>query len=80
MYLDTDMDKIARCICVNDNGVLAISIKQNDSHWRIDLFDTQMKRLFHDASFINHRQDGLWRCMFSPMTNNEWLSFKWSAE
>ena len=73
IYLDQDRDKIARCIRINSNGVLAISIKQNDSHWRIDLFNTQMKLLYHGPSFMNHRQDGPWRCMFSPITNNEWL-------
>jgi hypothetical protein len=72
-YLDKDNDKIARCIRVNNNGVLGMTIKQNDLHWRIDLFNMQMQRLSRGVPFTNVGEDGAWQCTFSPMTNNEWL-------
>ncbi|CAF0823608.1 unnamed protein product [Rotaria sordida] len=71
-YLEENSDSGASCIRLNDIGILAISIRQEDLHWRIDLFDTQMQRIHRGVPLTNNGRDH-WNFPFISLTNNEWL-------
>ncbi|CAF1548422.1 unnamed protein product [Adineta steineri] len=70
-------DQIIGCIRINEQKqILALSIKQIDNQWRVDLFSiNNIQRLHYGSSFnIIHENDS-WRCMMTPLLNNEnqWL-------
>ncbi|CAF3658758.1 unnamed protein product [Rotaria sp. Silwood1] len=73
MFLEEVSDSGVGCIRLNDIGMLAMSIKQKDLHWRIDLFDAQMRRIHRGVSLANNGTANLWDFPFISLTNNEWL-------
>lgn len=72
-YLESNDDLGAACIRLNNMGVLAVSIKQSDFHWRIDLFDTHMRRTHRGVSLTNYAIADLWDFPFISLNNHEWL-------
>ncbi|CAF3461029.1 unnamed protein product [Rotaria socialis] len=73
VYLRENNDTGAAQIRLNNIGILAISIKQEDLHWRIDLFDVQMQRIHRGIPLTNNGTADLWDIPFISLNNNEWL-------
>ena len=72
-YLDEETDSGVGCIRFNDNGILAMSIRQKDLIWRVDLFDRDLIRIRRGLSFAEKGEDLRWQCLLWPMIGNEWL-------
>ncbi|CAF1081301.1 unnamed protein product [Adineta steineri] len=70
-------DQTIGCIRINEQKqILALSIKQIDNQWRVDLFSlNNVQRLHNGSSFNILNENNLWRCMMTPLLNNEnqWL-------
>jgi hypothetical protein len=73
IYLEDEGDVGAACIRLNSIGILAMSIKQNDFHWRIDFFDTHMQRTHRGVPLTNNGTADLWDFPFISLNNHEWL-------
>jgi hypothetical protein len=72
-YLEKNNDCNAEYIRLNSIGMLAISIRQKDSYWRIDLFDTQMQRIHRGVPLTNNRTNDPGRYPFISLINHDWL-------
>jgi hypothetical protein len=72
-YLEKNNDYKAECIRLNSIGMLAMSIKQKDSYWRIDLFDTQMQRIHRGVPLTNTGTSDSYGYPFISLINNDWL-------
>ncbi|CAF4681402.1 unnamed protein product, partial [Rotaria magnacalcarata] len=72
-YLQENNDTGAAQIRLNNIGILAMSINQEDLHWRIDLFDVRMQRIHCGIPLTNNGTADLWDIPFISLNNNEWL-------
>lgn len=72
-YLEAETDRGVGCMRFNDNGILAISILQDDLLWRVDLFDQEMNRIRRGLTFADEGKDRVFQCFLCPMMDNEWL-------
>lgn len=70
-------DQIIASIRIDEQKqIMALSIQQVDSHWRIDLFSiSDMQRLFSGSTFHIHNQINSSFCTAIPLLNqhNQWL-------
>jgi hypothetical protein len=72
-YLEEDNDSKASRIRLNNTGILAMSIKQKDFQWRIDLFDTQLQRIHRGVPLTSNGTADSNFFLFISLTNHEWL-------
>jgi hypothetical protein len=73
-YLEKDSDSGVSSIRFDSTGTLAMSIKQKDFHWRIDLFDTQLQRIHRGAPLTAKATIDFYYFPFVSLVNYEWLA------
>ncbi|UJR24886.1 hypothetical protein I4U23_006254 [Adineta vaga] len=65
-------DFLAQCIRINEWNILALTIKQNDGEWRIDLFNAQnLSRITRSCS-LGQSVPGMRNCLLMPY-DRSWL-------
>ena len=61
-----EKDFLAQCIRINEWNILALTIKQKNSQWRIDLFNSNdLKRIFRSCS-LGQSIPGMRNCLLMP--------------
>jgi hypothetical protein len=79
-YFEKDVDSGVSCIRFNNIGILAMSIKQKDFYWRIDLFDTKLQRINRGVLLPSSGSADSYAFQFISLLNHEWLPMNYEFE
>ena len=65
-------DFLAQCIRINEWNILAMTIKDQSGHWRVDLFDGFNLRRLHRGHSLGQGVPGMRNCLLTP-SNQRWI-------
>jgi hypothetical protein len=61
-----DKDFLAQCIRINQWNIIALTIKQTNGHWRVDLFDSTNFQRIHRGCSLGQCVPGMRNCLILP--------------
>jgi hypothetical protein len=65
-------DFLAQCIRINEWNILALTIKQKNGEWRVDLFHSINLYRIHRGCSLGHGTPGMRNCLIIPY-NRSWI-------